>query len=101
MKAYRAYWAGDDDHISTVLFANSAIGAKNAVRNTEFWDDSDQIYTNLRVNRIKALDSEYRGHTEMDWDDEQDKLALVKNGWHCFERTDECDTCGAKEYCDL
>lgn len=101
MKAYRAYWAGDDDHISTVVFANSAIEAKNAVRNTEFWADSDQIYTDLRVNRIKSLDAEYRGHTEMDWDDDQDRIALAKDGWHCLEKDDECDKCKARKYCDL
>ena len=38
----------------------------------------------------------------MDWDDDQDRIALAKDGWHCLEKKDdECDKCKARKYCDL
>ena len=47
------------------------------------------------------LDKYYRGKKEMDWYDDADRIAMVKDGkFHCFEDA-ECPNCPAKQYCDV
>lgn len=99
MKAYVVRWKEDTGY-STVVFANDAKEAKKAAMWTDFWEDSDQIFTDLRVTRIPELDAEYRGHSEMDWNDTLDRIALCKCGWHCESVSDACDLCCARDYCD-
>ena len=54
-------------------------------------------------NTEKELDKYYRGLDEMDWDNDEDRIAMVKDGnFNCsyeFE-PDDCETCPAKQWCD-
>ena len=97
MKAWRIYDVNDNEY-SNVVYADTATRAKAIGR---IWHDSE--YINLRVNRIKSMDDLYRHEYVMDWDKDDDRLALVKAGWHCDYTVsiDECRACVGKEYCSI
>lgn len=98
MKAWKV-WDEYGDGSSTVVFAETSGKAKSQARYTDVCEDTDWI--NIRVNRFRDMDAEYRGKAEMDWYDEQDRLALVKAGWSCLDmEVDECAECVAKDACD-
>lgn len=97
MKAYAAQ--NEYSCYGTVVFAETAGKAKVALMSTDCFEGFE--YTELRPYRVKELDKEYRGHHEMDWFDEADRIALVKLGWHCGPDYDydDCKICPAKEWC--
>lgn len=67
----------------------------------DFWDDK---YTDLRVKRKKKLDKYYRGVSMMEWENQEDRLAMVKELNYCctysipIEKLD-CANCSAKSCC--
>ena len=96
MKAYSVRDKNSD--YSTVVFAESVNKAKVIALHTDACEGS--YYTDIRAERIPDLDKYYRGKIEMDWYDDDDKIAMVKDGkFYCFEDS-ECPNCPAKEYCD-
>lgn len=96
MKAYSV--RDKNSFYSTVVFAESVNKAKAIAIHTDTCDDS--CYTDIRTKRIPALDKYYRGKKETDWYDDDDRIAMVKDGkFHCFEDA-ECPNCPAKKYCD-
>ena len=97
MKAYKAWDAMSLEPYSTVVFAENAKAAKKAAASTEVCEDAD--YINIRVQRFPEMDNHYRGRTEIDWCDMEDRKALVSLGWMCLETSEECDTCPAREFC--
>ena len=101
MSKLKAYKVGlrNGNFYSAVVFAETAGKARAAALNTETCEDAD--YTEIEARRCPALDSEYRGHTEMEWYDNDDRLALVKKcGFRCeYPELDECEECVAKDYC--
>ena len=85
---------------STVVFAETRGKAKALAAKTDCCEGIP--FTQIRIYRVPELDNEYRGHWEMDWCDDEDRLALVKKcGWYCIdaEDLDDCSDCVAKEYC--
>ena len=88
---------------ATTVFAETRGKAKSAMLNSPIFE-GDWDYTEIRVYREPQLDDEYRGHVEMDWCDDKDRLALVKlTGIYCHDDCfdlDECERCVAKAYCD-
>ena len=83
---------------STVVFAETSGKAKAIAIHTDAFEDYE--FTEISARRIPKLDKYYRGKKEMDWYDDDDRIALVKDGkFHCFE-VSECPNCPAKEYCD-
>ena len=99
MKAMKAYNVRDKNSFySTVVFAESSNKAKSIAMYTDACEDVP--YTDIRTKRMPMLDKYYRGLDEMDWYDDADRIALVKDGkFHCFE-VSECKNCPAREYCD-
>ena len=96
MKAYNV--RDKNSFYSTVVFAESSNKAKAIAMHTDACEDVP--YTDIRTKRMPTLDKYYRGLDEMDWYDDADRIALVKDGkFHCFENS-ECPNCPAKEYCD-
>ncbi len=81
-----------------VVFAESPSKAKTIAMSTDACDDSH--YTDIRAQRLPALDKYYRGLSEMDWYDDNDRIALVKDGGFNCDDTSECKTCSAKQYCN-
>lgn len=84
---------------STVVFAETAGKARAIAQNTDCCEDVD--WCNISVRRVKELDNQYRGHAEMDWDDREDRRALVGLGWKCWEPSSwECEGCWCRDICD-
>ena len=69
---------------------------------TDTCEDCEFIY--IEVRRKPQLDKYYRGLNEMDWYNDKDRIALVKEcGFRCSYETLEyidCSECPAKQYCD-
>jgi len=99
LKAYRVEDLDADCGCSTVVFAESRTRAKVLAMSTDTCEDAE--YVHIRATRIPELDGNYRGHNEMDWYNTDDRRALVKLGWYCFEPDrDDCATCQVKEDCE-
>ena len=102
MKAYTASDRNGDSGYSIVVFAETAGRAKAYAANSETFDDYD--FTEIRVNRCPALDRFYRGKPEMNWLNDDDRVAMVRYAnfecsseiWH-----PECEEgeCPAQEWC--
>ena len=62
-------------------------------------------FLDIEVRRMKEADKYYQdGKTELDWFNDSDRIALVKEcgftcDWDVIEMK-ECVDCAAKEYCD-
>ena len=98
MKAWKAF--SPDWAYSTVIFAETEGKARAAAMHTDCCED--MMFTEIAIRRCKELDGEHRGHTEMDWYDPLDRLALVKNGWMCeYFGDDDCETCAGKDLCEI
>lgn len=105
MKAYEVCDANCDVGFSYVIFAETR---GKAIRYA--LDHSDGAYdwysfTEMRALRRPALDKYYRGEPMMDWDDDNDRVAMVREaGFRCSYEIDvdedECLRCAAHEWCD-
>ena len=69
------------------------------------YDDviGEVAFTNVEARRAKAFDGYYRGNLQMDWYDDADRIAMVRDAGfqcndECFDPA-ECDGCSAKEWC--
>lgn len=90
-----------NEFCATVVFAETRGKARSIAMHTEACEDVD--FCNIEVHREKQIDKYYiEGKTKMDWYDDNDRLALVKeSGFYCEEiDEDMCEDCPAKEYCD-
>lgn len=85
-----------------VVFAATRGQAKSIALRTETFEYSDFI--DLKVRRKPAIDKYYTdGKTRMDWGNQKDRLALVKEcGFSCCDECfgEFCEDCISKEYCD-
>lgn len=102
IKAYTATDRNCDSGYSIVVFAKTAGQAKAYASNSEVFYDYD--FTEIRVNRCKPLDDFYKGYKEMDWMDDNDRVAMVRfAGFECSEEVwdPECEngTCPAESWC--
>lgn len=92
-----------DQFCATVVFADTRGKAKALALSTECCEDAD--FCDIEVSRRPQLDKYYvDGKKEMDWFNEQDRIALVTEaGFVCdrdyWERED-CDSCPAREHCE-
>lgn len=98
----KAYIVSDrtDPLFSTVVFAETAGKARAIARNTDACEDLDFI--DIRAVRAPSLDSCYKGKLEMDWYDDEDRIAMVKLAdFECSSEyyDPECEPCPAKEWC--
>jgi hypothetical protein len=87
---------------ATVVFAETRNKARYLALSTECCEDCD--YGDIVATRLPQIDKYYtEGKTEMDWSNQKDRLALVKEcGFICGEECDidECYKCLAQDYCD-
>ena len=85
-----------------VVFAESRGKAMPYALGTDEFQTCDWDFTQLRATRIPSLDKYYRGKWRMEWDDDEDCLAMVKDaGFYCAEDVfdpDFCERCAGKEY---
>ena len=88
---------------AAVVFAETRGQAKVLAQSTDACEDMD--FTDIRAVRAPELDLFYRGRKEMDWNDTDDRVAMVKyGGFHCDSETDvykeKCEACPAHEWCE-
>ena len=91
---------GDSEHAMVVFGETHGKALAYAARSDELCDYG---YTGLRATRAKALDEFYHGTPELDWEDDNDRYAMVRYaGFYCDINQNglECDECSAYEYCE-
>ncbi len=97
----KAYVVGTKDEFErTVVFAETAGKARNLARYTDACEDAD--FCDIEVHRSPKLDKYYKkGKVEMEWDNSEDRIALVKEAnFRCeFAELDLCEGCAAREFC--
>ena len=87
-----------DGDCSTIVFAENTTQAKLAAMACDCCEDA--MYTDIRVRRLPEADALYKGTVEINWYDQETRVALVRDfGWSCWETSWDCDTCEAKPYC--
>ena len=102
MKAYTASDRNGDTGYSIVVFAETAGQAKAYAAQSDAFDEYG--FTDIRVNRRKELDSFYKGKREMDWMNDEDRVAMVRYANYecsCEVLHPECEhgECPAQEWC--
>lgn len=92
----------DDDYGAEVVFAES----RNKAKMIALYDDvcSDTPYIRIKCSRLKSADKYYRGNSRMDWNDDDDRVALVKDfNFSCvdYDNRKYCNPehCSAYQYC--
>ena len=85
-----------------VVFAETRGKAKSIALNTDTFCDCD--FCDLEVYRKPVIDKYYKnGKTRMNWGNQKDRLALVKEcGFSCVDDCfgEFCEDCLSKDYCD-
>lgn len=103
MKAYEVSDRERYSELIVVVFAESRGKAVAAALGTYEFPYRDWSYTELRAIRMPEFDKCYRGNFRMDWDDPDDRLAMVRDvGYYCNEDAfypDDCAKCSGKDYC--
>ena len=98
MKAYKAWNEKSFDPCATIVFAKNTGDAKKIAMATDTCEEANFI--DIRVKRLKEADYLYKGSSEIDWYDEETRIALVRDfGWRCYETSWECEMCVARRYC--
>lgn len=95
-------WVVNDDYRDgmAVVFAETRGKAHQMAMKTDACEDSE--WNDIRVRRMPCMDSHWEpGKWEMDWYLDEDRIALVKEGWYCIEPQYDkaCPTCPAAEWC--
>ena len=62
------------------------------------------VWTDMRAIRLPGLDGFYRGGPMLEWNNMEDRVAMVRYaGFHCSYEVDvtydECKSCAAHEWC--
>lgn len=101
-KAYTASDRNGDTGYSIVVFAETAGQAKAYAAQSDAFDAYD--FTDIRVNRRKELDRFYKGKREMDWMNDEDRVAMVRYAnYECSSEVwhPECEhgQCPAQQWC--
>lgn len=103
MKAYKVYDREGYADYSCVVFAESRGKAVALALGTDEFPSGDWDFTQLTARRLPSLDKCYRGHWYMDWDNMDDRVALVREaGFICDPECadlDDCKDCQAKDWC--
>lgn len=97
MKAYKVWDAKSVENYSTIVFAETARKAKVIAMATDACEDA--AFIDIRVQRIPEMDDHDRGRSEIDWNDMEDRKAMVAIGWSCLETSFECETCPCRPEC--
>ena len=86
-----------------IVFAETHGKAVSLAIGTDEFPKYDWGFTELRAKREPALDGAYRGSWRMEWENDADRLAMVRwGGYHCgddFFDPDDCEHCVAKDDC--
>lgn len=97
----KAWIVGEkDEFCRTVVFAESRGKARALALSTDCCEDTE--FTRIEVRRFPEADSQYKGRSEMDWNDPKDRVFLVKEGGFQCEYVEPylCENCSASDYCE-
>ena len=86
---------------STIVFAETRGKAIVLAQSTDACEDVP--FTEISAHRVPQMDKYYRGKSEMDWNNADDRIAMCKEaGFSCAAEVGEpeCKDCPAKNYCD-
>ena len=98
MQAYRAWDEKASDLCTTIVFAENTREAKKIAIATDTCEEARFI--DILVKRYKDADCLYNGSREVNWDDMETRVALVRDfGWRCYCTSWECEKCAARRYC--
>ena len=98
MKAYKVWDEKALDPCTTIVFAENTREAKKIAMATDTCEEANFI--DIRVKRCNEADYLYKGSSEIDWYDEETRIALVRDlGWRCYDTSWECEKCAARRYC--
>lgn len=89
-----------DEFCARVVFTETSGKAKFLALGTEPLENAE--FCRLEARRAPEMDKYYEdGKTEMDWNNPQDRIVLVKEcGFYCeYIEMSECENCQAKEFC--
>lgn len=104
--ALKAYVVRDKDYyrdFATVVFARNRNEARSLAMRTDACEDLS--YIEIAAKRKPELDNSYRGRWEMDWDNTEDRIDLVRlGGFSCSDEIVDwyldCENCSASKWCD-
>ena len=83
MKAWNVTDRNGYAYYSVIVFAETRGKAKSSAIGTDEFPKCDWDFTELRARREPALDGAYRGAWRMEWDNDKDRLAMVRwGGYH-------------------
>ncbi len=103
MKAYEVFGKDGYPPYSVVVFAETRSKAIYVALNDTDYSLEGCEYIDMRARRRPVLDKYYHGCSSMDWDNDDDRLAMVRDGgFVCdddFYDPDECARCAGKDYC--
>ena len=88
---------------ATIVFAETRGKARSVAMHTDACEDVSFI--EIYIRRVPQMDKYYRGLSEMDWFDPDDRIAMVRDaGFSCTYELDksdlDCDKCPACKWCD-
>ena len=103
MKAYEVRDRYGYCEYSVIVFAETPGKAKNLALGTDEFPYGDWDFIELRATREPTLDNSYRGSSYMDWENMDDRVAMVKEaGYQCipdYAELEICEKCPAKDWC--
>lgn len=103
MKAWKVH--NYDNDVSAIVFAPTKGKAKSVALRRDLLSDEYINFTDISCYRIKEGDKFYNGKSYLDWENDEDRLLMVKEfGFTCSEEwytEKECYYCVAKEFCSL
>ena len=90
----------EEEGVIEVVFADTRGKARMYLKELDTFDN----YSYIEISPRREKDLDYLDHEDgyvMDWNKEEDKIALVKNiGFYCLNPDkDECEECCAREWC--
>ena len=102
-KAYKVTDRVGYSEYSIIVFADTPGRAVSRALRTDEFHIGDWDFTQLKAIREPTLDTSYHGKSVMDWDDMEDRVAMVKEaGFYCdpdYTILDDCKDCLAKDWC--
>lgn len=102
MKAWFCRDEKSECDFATVVFAETRGKAMVVAMGTDACENAS--FTDIECRRCPQADKAYRGLSELDWYNSQDRIVLVRDCNFCcsFELSQadlNCDDCPAKEWC--
>jgi hypothetical protein len=105
MKAYKVTDRAGYSEYSCVVFAETPGKAVQEALGTDEFPYGDWTFIELKARRFPEMDKHYRGKSRMDWDNAEDRVALVVDGGYTcdsdYSVLSDCEECPAKDDCSL